>query len=175
MDAEKEKTGMEYERACRHFLMCVEGIGAAAAIRLVKHYGSARRVWGLAEKDIRQEQRLNERQKVNFMECRRRWDLAGEWQRTKEKGIKTVCFDDRIYPERLREIPDKPFLLYYIGRLPAETMPCVAVIGARMCSEYGRTVAADLAAGLAGRGIQVVSGMADGIDGIAQRLSLIHI
>ncbi len=174
MDAEKEKTGMEYERACRHFLMCVEGIGAAAAIRLVKHYGSARRVWGLAEKDIRQEQRLNERQKVNFMECRRRWDLAGEWQRTKEKGIKTVCFDDRIYPERLREIPDKPFLLYYIGRLPAETMPCVAVIGARMCSEYGRTVAADLAAGLAGRGIQVVSGMADGIDGIAQRSALEH-
>lgn len=43
-----------------------------------------------------------------------------------------------------------------------------------MCSEYGRTVAADLAAGLAGRGIQVVSGMADGIDGIAQRSALEH-
>ncbi len=174
MDAEKEKTGMEYERACRHFLMCVEGIGAAAAIRLVEHYRCARRVWGLAEKDIRQEQRLNERQKVNFIECRRRWDLSGEWQRLKKKGVKTVCFDDHIYPGRLREIPDKPFLLYYIGRLPAETMPCVAVIGARMCSEYGRTVAADLAAGLAGRGIQVVSGMADGIDGIAQRSALEH-
>ncbi len=174
MDAKKEKTGIEYELACRHFLMCVDGIGAATAIKIVRHYGCAGRIWGLAEKDIRQEQRMNERQKNNFIECRRRWDLAGEWQKLKDKGIKTVSYDDRIYPGRLREIQDKPFLLYYIGELPAEAMPCVAVIGARMCSEYGRFIAAELAAGLAERGIQVVSGMADGIDGIAQRSALEH-
>lgn len=174
MDAKKEKTGIEYELACRHFLMCVDGIGAATAIKIVEHYGCAGRIWGLTEKDIRQEQRMNERQKNNFIECRRRWDLTGELQKLMDKGIKTVCYDDRIYPGRLREIPDKPFLLYYIGELPAETMPCVAVIGARMCSEYGRFIAAELAAGLAERGIQVVSGMADGIDGIAQRSALEH-
>lgn len=174
MDAKKEKTGIEYELACRHFLMCVEGIGAATAIKIVRHYGCAGRIWGLSEKDIRQEQRMNERQKNNFIECRRCWDLAGELQRLKDKGIKMVSYDDRIYPGRLREIPDKPFLLYYIGELPAEAMPCVAVIGARMCSEYGRFIAAELAAGLAERGIQVVSGMADGIDGIAQRSALEH-
>lgn len=174
MDAKKEMTGIEYELACRHFLMCVDGIGAATAIKIVEHYGCAGRIWGLTEKDIRKEQRMNERQKSNFIECRRRWDLAGELQKLKDKGIKTVSYDDRIYPGRLREIPDKPFLLYYIGELPSETMPCVAVIGARMCSEYGRFIAAELAAGLAKRGIQVVSGMADGIDGIAQRSALEH-
>lgn len=174
MNAKKEKTEIEYELACRHFLMSVDGIGAATAIKIVEHYGCARRIWDLAEKDIRQEQRMNERQKTHFIECKRCWDLAGEWQKLKNKGIKTVSYDDRIYPKRLREIPDKPFLLYYIGELPAETMPCVAVIGARMCSEYGRSAAAELAAGLANRGIQVVSGMADGIDGIAQRSALEH-
>lgn len=174
MDVKKEMTGIEYELACRHFLMCVDGIGAATAIKIVEHYGCAGRIWGLTEKDIRQEQRMNERQKNNFIECKRRWDLAGELQKMKDKGIKTVSYDDSIYPGRLREIPDKPFLLYYIGGLPAETMPCVAVIGARMCSEYGRFIAAELAAGLAKRGIQVVSGMADGIDGIAQRSALEH-
>lgn len=174
MDVKKEKAGTEYELACRHFLMCVDGIGAATAINIVRHYGCAHRIWGLAEKDIRQEQRMNERQKNNFINCRRHWDLLGEWQKMKDKGIRTVSFDDRVYPGRLREIPDKPFLLYYIGELPVETMPCVAIIGARMCSEYGRFVAAELAAGLAKRGIQVVSGMADGIDGIAQRSALEH-
>ena len=174
MDAKKEMTEIEHELACRHFLMCVDGIGAATAIKIVEHYGCAGRIWGLTEKDIRQEQRMNERQKNNFIECKRRWDLAGELQKLMDKGIKTVSYDDRIYPGRLREIPDKPFLLYYIGELPAETMPCVAVIGARMCSEYGRFIAAELASGLAKRGIQVVSGMADGIDGIAQRSALEH-
>ncbi|MDE6714673.1 MAG: DNA-processing protein DprA, partial [Lachnospiraceae bacterium] len=164
----------EYEMACRNFLMHVDGIGAATAVKIVEHYGGARRIWELEEKDVRQEQRMNERQKNNFIDCRRRWNLVGEWQKLKNKGIKTVSFDGRIYPRRLREIPNKPFLLYYIGGLPAETMPCVAVIGARMCSEYGRFIAAELAAGLAKRGIQVVSGMADGIDGIAQRSALEH-
>ncbi len=80
MDAKKEKTGIEYELACRHFLMCVDGIGAATAIKIVEHYGCAGRIWGLTEKDIRQEQRMNERQKNNFIECRRRWDMTRELQ-----------------------------------------------------------------------------------------------
>lgn len=177
MDGKREKEGLdagEYELACRYFLMHVDGIGAATAIKMVDHYGSARRIWELEEKDVWQDERMSSRQKSNLIERRRRWNMAVEWRKLKEKGIKAVSYDDRSYPGRLREIPDKPFLLYYIGGLPMETMPCVAVIGARMCSEYGRFIAAELSAGLAERGIQVVSGMADGIDGIAQRSALEH-
>lgn len=177
MDGKREKEGLdagEYELACRYFLMHVDGIGAATAIKMVDHYGSARRIWELEEKDVWRDERMSSRQKSNLIERRRCWDMAMEWRKLKEKGIKAVSYDDRSYPGRLREIPDKPFLLYYIGGLPMETMPCVAVIGARMCSEYGRFIAAELSAGLAERGIQVVSGMADGIDGIAQRSALEH-
>lgn len=177
MDVERKREGLnieEYEMACRNFLMHVDGIGAATAVKIVDHYGSARRIWELEEKDVRQDRRMSDRQKSNLMEHRKRWNMAVEWRKLKEKGIRTVSYDEHSYPGRLREIPNKPFLLYYIGGLPVETMPCVAVIGARMCSEYGRFIAAELAAGLAKRGIQVVSGMADGIDGIAQRSALEH-
>lgn len=172
-----EKTHLddrEYELACRHFLMHVDRIGAVTAIKMVDHYGSARRIWELGEKDILQDQRLDKRQKYNFIEYRKRWNMELEWQKLKNKGILLVSYDDHAYPGRLRQIPDKPFLLYYRGRLPEETKPCVAMIGARMCSEYGRAAASEFAAGLAERGIQVVSGMADGIDGIAQRSALEH-
>ncbi|MDE6529482.1 MAG: DNA-processing protein DprA [Lachnospiraceae bacterium] len=172
---EKEELDVrEYELACRHFLMHVNGIGTTTAIKIVDYYGSARRIWELEEKEIWQDQKMSSRQKSNLIERRKRWDMEIEWQKLGEKGIKVVSCDERIYPGKLREIPNKPFLLYYRGRLPEETKPCVAVIGARMCSEYGRSAAAEFAAGLAERGIQVVSGMADGIDGIAQRSALEH-
>lgn len=167
-----ELDSREYEQACKHFMIHVKGIGALTAIKMIDDYGSARRVWELREEDIWWDQRMNSRQKSNLIEHRRHWDLEREWQRLKDKGIKMVSYDDQAYPSRLKPIPDKPFLLYYRGGLPAETSPCVAVIGARMCSEYGRRTAGEFAAGLAERGIQVISGMADGIDGIAQRSAL---
>lgn len=79
---------------------------------------------------------------------------------------------DREYPERLREIPRPPKELYVLGELPDERRPTVAVIGARDCSEYGRHVASVLGAALGRSGVQVVSGMARGIDGIGQKAAL---
>lgn len=76
------------------------------------------------------------------------------------------------YPARLREIPDPPACLYVKGRLPENDRPSVAVIGARDCSAYGRSVAMQLGAGLGAAGVQVVSGMARGIDGISQEAAL---
>lgn len=80
--------------------------------------------------------------------------------------------EDECYPERLREIPDSPKQLYVRGKLPKEEIPAVAVIGARECSEYGRTVAAMLGNFFGENGIQVISGMARGIDGIGQTAAL---
>ncbi|MCM1187661.1 MAG: DNA-processing protein DprA [bacterium] len=86
--------------------------------------------------------------------------------------MKSVCREDPGYPDRLREIPDPPKILYYEGELPGEDKVSVAIIGARECSEYGKHVAARLG-GLMGRnGVQVISGMARGIDGIAQSAAL---
>jgi len=50
--------------------------------------------------------------------------------------------------------------------------PAVAVVGARACSSYGRSVARSLTRELASAGLVVVSGMARGIDGEAHRGAL---
>lgn len=62
--------------------------------------------------------------------------------------------------------------IFYRGKLPDENEPAVAVIGARECSEYGRYVAEELGQYLGRAGIQVISGMARGIDGISQQAAL---
>lgn len=86
--------------------------------------------------------------------------------------IRILKREDRDYPQRLREIPKPPKELYVLGRLPREHIPSVAVIGARDCSEYGRYVAARLGSVFGRSGIQVISGMARGIDGIAQEAAV---
>lgn len=88
------------------------------------------------------------------------------------EGIRILKRGDREYPGRLQEIPGAPEELYVLGRLPEEDRPTVAVIGARDCSEYGRYVASGLGASLARNGVQVISGMARGIDGIGQAAAL---
>lgn len=76
------------------------------------------------------------------------------------------------YPNRLSTIPDAPAALFYRGKLPDVHRPSVAIIGARNCSGYGRQMAREFSRAVAEAGIQVISGMALGIDGIAQQSAL---
>ena len=56
--------------------------------------------------------------------------------------------------------------------MPADEKPTVAIVGARMCSEYGRAAAKEFGSKLAESGIQIISGLAMGIDGISQRAAI---
>ena len=107
-----------------------------------------------------------------FMQHRERFEPEAVWNYLARQGISYTYCQAADFPRRLTEIPDPPFGLFYKGRLPSDTMPAVAVIGARKCSEYGRCMAEQFAAGFAARGINVISGMAMGIDGISQSAAL---
>lgn len=89
-------------------------------------------------------------------------------KKLKEKDIKMVCVGDRDYPERLMPYGDKPEVLFYKGRLPDKDKPIVAMVGARACSNYGRTMAKKIAGDLAYNNVQIISGMARGIDTYSQ-------
>ena len=95
--------------------------------------------------------------------------MTGERRAVKEK---CVCKGDSLYPEALQRISHHPGKLYYRGCLPAENIPAVAIVGARKCSGYGKEMAEWFAGALARAGVQIVSGMALGIDGVAQRAAL---
>ena len=86
-----------------------------------------------------------------------------------ERGIGFTCLEDNDFPSRLRDIPNRPYGLFCLGQLPDENTPAVAIIGARSCSGYGREQARVFAQKLALRGVNVISGMARGVDGIAGR------
>lgn len=57
----------------------------------------------------------------------------------------------------------------YYGRLPEKNKPCVAIVGARICSEYGRYMARRYGKELADAGIQMIGRISLGVEGIALR------
>ncbi len=72
------------------------------------------------------------------------------------------------YPDKLQMIKDPPAGIYVRGKLPDPEIPTVAIVGSRICSQYGRLAAEEFGRELAQAGVQVVSGLARGIDGISQ-------
>lgn len=91
------------------------------------------------------------------------------YEELQKKDIHITARGEKDFPERLKNVYLSPFVLYYIGNLPKEEMPSIGIIGARNCSVYGEEIAGEFGAKLSAAGLQVISGMARGIDGSAQR------
>ena len=91
---------------------------------------------------------------------------------TKVMEINRICPDEHIFTQRLASIANPPKSLCFMGTLPTSGAPVVAIVGSRKPSAYGREVTEQLASDLAKAGCIIVSGLALGIDGIAQKAAL---
>ncbi len=87
----------------------------------------------------------------------------------RNKQIETMTIWDADYPPLLRELPQPPWVLYLRGNRELLNSKCIAVVGTRKASSYGRKVTEQLSSQLAAAGWTVVSGMAAGIDGYAHQ------
>lgn len=90
----------------------------------------------------------------------------------KQNEMKTITREDPSYPSRMKELSSMPETLYYLGELPDPDKPTAAIVGARLCSHYGRVTAYEFGRILASKGVQIISGMAAGIDSSAQEGAL---
>lgn len=84
--------------------------------------------------------------------------------KAEETGTQLLSVYDERYPRQLASIPDPPPVLFVKGSLPVDGTKCVAVIGTRKASEWGREQARSFVREVALRGWTVVSGLALGID-----------
>ena len=78
-----------------------------------------------------------------------------------------ITFSDSSYPLKLKNYSGMPASLYFKGALPDPSKKSVAIVGARKCSSYGRQAAEMFARSLAEHGVQIISGLAFGIDSAA--------
>lgn len=92
-------------------------------------------------------------------------------------GVQVVTWEDEAYPSQLRDLRDAPPALFLRGRVreglqALERSPVVAIVGTRGPSPYGVEMARAIARDLAAAGVLVISGLASGIDAVAQSAAM---
>ncbi|MBR7147940.1 MAG: DNA-processing protein DprA, partial [Firmicutes bacterium] len=136
---------------------------------LIEKYGDSRKVYEQGMDDIREGMKtgIQENDRIRTLE-----EIEGMMIKMKEADISALAWDDEGFPESLRWIHHPPWMLYFYGRKELLKERCVAVVGARKASDYGKAVAQSLGHRIAATGTVVVSGMAGGVDSWAHRGAL---
>ena len=149
----------------------IPGIGRVRLSQMENYFGSLRDAWNAPEGDLKKAGLDTSAVKAII---RYRPGVSPDEAATNVEaaGVTVITCNDPSYPARLKEIYDYPPLLYVRGSLVPEDEWCVAVVGTRRVTVYGRQVTAELSTDLASNGITVVSGLARGVDTIAHRSAL---
>ena len=140
--------------------------------KLREVYGSGKAIYYIEETKLDKLRFLNEKDVAILKNAKKDTELEEKWRRTEEKRIQFIPYFLKTYPEKLKYITDPPYALYVLGQLPDEKRKSAAIVGARNCTAYGEQMALQYGKSLAEAGIQIISGMARGIDGAGQRGAL---
>jgi DNA processing protein len=157
-------------------LTLARGVGPVRAARLVRAFGSARRVLDAPPGALVRVQGVGEATARAIAEARAAGTPAveRELEEARRLGVRLVPIGAPDYPPLLATIHDPPPILYVRGGLdPAgHDRFMVAIVGSRACTAYGIEQAERFASVLARSGLTVVSGGARGIDSAAHRGAL---
>ncbi len=88
--------------------------------------------------------------------------------------MKLLTLDAPEFPPSLLQTCNPPPLLYIKGEILEQDMLSIAIVGSRVPDRYGRTITETLSAELVSMGVTIVSGLARGIDSIAQSEAIKH-
>jgi len=146
-------------------------IGRVKLSLLESHFGSLEEAWQAAPAELNRS-KLDKGSVNAIINWRPKISLEEEMEKLESYGIKVLTFRDPDYPSRLKEIYDYPPLIYVRGSLLPEDEWCLAVVGTRKATVYGRQAAEEIVADLARNKITIVSGLARGIDSIAHQSAL---
>lgn len=166
----EDKEGIVQQKQYACWLDTIYWIASDTKYKLLRAAGSIQNVYNMEERQLAAI--MGQKGCERFCQHRKRYTPQKVWNYIKELGIRYTYCEDSDFPRKLVCIPDPPFGIFYKGQLPAKNVAAVAIIGARKCSEYGKHMAETFALAFASQGIDIISGMAQGIDGISQKAAL---
>jgi len=149
----------------------IPGIGRVKISQLLEHFTTMEHAWKASTGELKRAG-LDSKTVDTVVNLRPRIVLDAEIDNLKQHKVKVLTFDSPAYPQRLKEIYDYPAVLYVRGDLLPEDECCIAVVGTRRATVYGKQVTEEIVSDLARNKITIVSGLAKGIDSVAHRTAI---
>lgn len=138
--------------------------------KLLGYFVTPENIFKASKKTLENSGLLKDQEIDEILESRRKFDKGMEREKLEMKNIRFLTCEDDLFPEKLKFIEDKPWYLFCKGRdsaIERLNTPSAAIIGARVCTQYGIYAADKFAGELARYGVNIISGMARGIDSAA--------
>ncbi len=158
------------ERKYWFWINNIPGIGNIKTRKLLEYYeNDPYNVFNTSYDVLMSIDGITDKNALAILDYKQRDKIFRMYENFCNKDIRFVFPIDKEYPLRLRELYDKPLILYYKGSLPQKNRPSAAVVGSRNCSPYGRSVAKEIGRLLGTHGVNVISGLALGIDSEAHK------
>lgn len=149
----------------------ISAVGRARIERLERRFGALEEAWRAGAADLRAAG-LEEKVVSSIVEQRSAISPESEMDRLQRLGIDALTWNDPRYPPRLKQIYERPPVLYVRGTLEERDEWSLGVVGTRRATTYGRQAAETIAGDLARQQITIISGLARGIDTVAHQAAL---
>ena len=142
----------------------IENLGSRKKQELLKKYNNPQRIYNLKKEDIVKIPGFSEKRAEMILDKKKRYELNDYLQKMKKENVDIITIEDDEYPRILKNIYDYPISLYIKGNKKILNNKSIGIVGCRIASEYGIKVAQYFAYKLAQKGINIISGLAKGID-----------
>ena len=153
-------------------LSMIKGLGPVSVKSLIAYCGGPKAVFELPRGKLMRAPGIGEKAAQWVRDAETLHRAEAELQRCEKAGVSVVSYLDQDYPHLLKYIHDAPLALFKKGGVNLNAQPNIAIVGTRKPTEYGKEVAERFATFFAAQGINVVSGLAYGIDIAAHRSAL---
>lgn len=147
----------------------LKGIGYKKAMILIGELENLDELFHASLRDLTKKTSLS-KQTLAAMNREGALEIAEhELEFIRRNHIQTHFILDENFPRRLKQCSDPPLLMFSKGNVDLNAARTVAIVGTRDATEYGKEICQKLIEDLAPAGVQVLSGLAYGIDVCAHR------
>jgi len=153
-------------------LSMVDKVGPVLAKYLVSYCGGVEEVFESSEKELSKIPNIGPAT-IKKLKDKSIFDKADkQLEFIANKGITGHTFLDDTYPRRLKNFETSPIVIYFNGKGELNHRRTVGIIGTRKPTERGDIICRKIVKGLVPYDVQIISGLAYGIDSLAHKYAV---
>lgn len=146
------------------WLSLIKGLGSRKKLELLQEYGNPKKIYNLTESELLRVRGIGEELAKKILDKNIKEQIYKHIKYMQKYKIDIISINDKKYPQILKPIYDPPISLYIKGNAEILNGKNIAIVGCRNSSKYGEEAAKYFAYNLSEKGINIISGLARGID-----------